>query len=343
MSTATQTTSPQQPKFFEVRLGSMLIGRPLPYDLFLLISGQPVLFRKKGDVVSLERASQLRNHGEATLLIPEDQRTIYLDSLKSAVKDPGVKTEEKSTLIKETAYLHIHDLFTKKDIQPVIGEARSLVDDMVSFVSTDVAAVSSLMRLSAHDYYTYNHSVDVAVYSIVLAKKIFGSDNKELLIQAGLGGFLHDIGKRRIDLKIINKQGALTSDEWAEIKNHPQYGMEFIKELSSVPEEAKNIVYQHHENFDGTGYPNGLSGENISKLSRVVAIADVFDALTTKRSYHDATSPAQALDIMHGMQPGKFDPSLFNSFDQKFVTKSKVTLTADFDACSPQKGTIVRK
>jgi putative nucleotidyltransferase with HDIG domain len=343
MAIAPQETTHKKPQFFEVRLGSMIIGRALPYDLFLLISGQPVLFRKKGDLVSLDRASQLRSHSELTLLVPEDQRTVYLDSLKSAVKDDGVKTEEKSTLIKETAYLHIHDLFTKKDIQPVIVEARSLVEDMVSFVSTDVAAVSSLMRLSAHDYYTYNHSVDVAVYSIVLAKKIFGSDNKELLIQAGLGGFLHDIGKRRIDLGIINKQGALTSTEWAEVKNHPTYGMEYLKELSNVPQEAKNIVYQHHENFDGTGYPNGLSGENISKLSRVVAIADVFDALTTKRSYHEATSPAQALDIMHGMQPGKFDPSLFNSFDQKFVAKAPVTLSSNFDACVPNIGTLIKK
>ncbi len=342
MSTA-EKTAPKQPKFFEVRVGSVIMGRGLPYDVYLLISGQPVLFRKTGDVISLDRAKQLRDHGGATLLVPDEQRTAYLDSLKSAVKDPEVKVEEKSTLIKETAYIHIHDLFTKKDIQPVISEARSLVDDMVSFVSTDVAAVSSLMRLSAHDYYTYNHSVDVAVYSIVLAKKIFGSDNREMLIQAGLGGLLHDIGKRRIDLSIINKQGALTATEWAEIKNHPSYGLEFLKDVKSVPEEAKKIVYQHHENFDGTGYPKGVSGEDISKLSRVVAIADVFDALTTKRSYHDAISPAQALDIMHGMQPGKFDPSLFHSFDQKFITKPTATLAADFDACEPKKQEIIKK
>lgn len=341
MSNAEKTAA-KQPKFFEVRIGSVIIGKTLPYDLYLLISGQPVLFRKMGDLVSLDRAKQLRDHGGATLLVPDEQRQVYLDSLKSAVKDPAAKVEEKSTLIKETAYIHIHDLFTKKEIQPVIGEARSLVEDMVSFVSTDVAAVSSLMRLSAHDYYTYNHSVDVAVYSIVLAKKIFGSDNRELLIQAGLGGLLHDIGKRRIDLAIINKQGALTADEWAEIKNHPSYGLEFLKEIGSVPDEAKKIVFQHHENFDGTGYPNGLAGEDISRLARVVAIADVFDALTTKRSYHDAISPAQALDIMHGMQPGKFDPSLFLSFDQKFVAKPGAVLAADFDACAPQQQKLIK-
>ena len=214
-------------KYFEVRLASLRVGRPLPHDIYLLISGAPVLFRKTGDLISLERFKQLRDHGGVTMLVPEDQRTQYLDCLKMAVKDPEVRTEEKSVLIKETAYLHIHDLFTKKDIEGVVTEARSLVEDMVSFVSTDVAAVSSLMRLSAHDYYTYNHSVDVGVYSIVLAKKIFGSDNKELLIQAGLGGLLHDIGKRRIDLAIINKIGALTAAEWAGSKkpSHVRNGL----------------------------------------------------------------------------------------------------------------------
>ena len=119
--------------------------------------------------------------------------------------------------------------------------------------------------------------------------------------------------------------------------------MDYLKNVDTVPEEAKKIVCQHHENFDGTGYPGNLAGEEISKLARVVAIADVFDALTTKRSYHDAISPAQALDIMHGMQPGKFDPSLFTSFDQKFISKAPVTLAKDFDACAPQKPAFIKK
>ncbi len=338
-----QTQRVAQTQFFEVRVGSVMMEQKLPYEVHLLISGEPVLFRKQGDVISAERAKHLREHTGVKLLIPEDQRSLYMDSLKSAIRNPDVKVEEKSTLIKETAFVHIHALFTKEEILPVVGEAKSLVEDMVSFVSSDVAAVSNLMRLSAHDYYTYNHSVDVAVYSIVLAKKIFGSDDRELLIQAGLGGLLHDIGKRRIDLNIINKKGPLTPEEWAEVKNHPHYGHECLKDMQAVPLESKRIVHEHHENFDGSGYPNALSGESISKLSRVVMIADVFDALTTKRSYHDAISPVQALEIMHGMQPGKFDPSLFTSFDQKFVSKPKVTLAKDFDACEPRKQRLIKK
>ncbi len=330
-------------KFFEIRLGSVRVSKPLPYDVYLSISGAPVLFRRTGDAISIDRYKHLQAHGNPTLWVPEDQRAVYMDSLRNAVRDPTIKGDEKGLLIKETALIHVQDLFTKKDIQPVVTEARSLVNDMVHFVSTDVSAVSSLMRLSAHDYYTYNHSVDVAVYGIVLAKKIYGSDNHELLIAAGLGGLLHDIGKRRVDVEIINKKGKLTPEEWKEVKKHPDYGVECLKEVPSIPSESRKIVHQHHEHFDGSGYPYGLAGEDISKLARIVSLADVFDALTTKRSYHEAISPTEALNIMQGMQPGKFDPALFKSFDQKFVGKTKVTLAKDFDACAPQKQRLIKK
>jgi putative nucleotidyltransferase with HDIG domain len=94
---------------------------------------------------------------------------------------------------------------------------------MVDFVSEDVSAVANLMQLSKHDYYTYNHCVDVAVYTISLAKQLYGAD-REKLIQAGLGGLLHDVGKRKIDTALINKQTKLSQEEWLEIKKHPEYG-----------------------------------------------------------------------------------------------------------------------
>ena len=213
---------------------------------------------------------------------------------------------------------------------------------MVSFVSSDVTAVSNLMKLSAHDYYTYNHCVDVAVYSIVLAKKIHGSDNKQLLIQAGLGGLLHDIGKRRIDFNIINKNGKLNAEEWALVQRHPEFGVEYLTGQPSIPDESIKVVEQHHENFDGTGYPKKLSGNQITALARLTSIADVFDALTTKRSYHKPLSPTDALALMQSMQPGKFDPALFGSFELKMSRGPGVTIASDFDACQPQRQKLVR-
>jgi len=207
-----------------------------------------------------------------------------------------------------------------------------LIEEMVQFVTADVNAVASLMRLSVHDYYTYNHCVDVAVYSIAIAKKLFG-DDKNMLFMAGMGGLLHDVGKRKIDFNIINKASALTRDEWEEVKRHPTYGKEVLEEVPTIPDQTRLIVYEHHENFDGTGYPNKLKGDDISALARVVSIADVFDALTTDRSYHKAVSPQEALDTMYGMQPGKFDPHIFQSFNKNFTKKAPFELPKDFDPC----------
>lgn len=321
--------------FFEARVNSITTDKPLTFDLYLMVGGKPILFRRQGDTVTRDRIKLLFHHGGEKFLIPIDQRSLYLDHLRGTIHSPDSTTEERGRYIKETAFVHVNDLFTKVDISPVVVEAEGLVQDMVEFLTTDLNATSSLMRLSVHDYYTYNHCVDVAVYSIVLARKAFGDSDKQVLIAAGLGGLLHDIGKRKIDQSIINKKSSLTKEEWQTIKQHPEFGREFLDELSSVPDKTKLMVYEHHENFDGTGYPRGLTGDQISDLARVVAIADVFDALTTNRSYHKAVSSQEAMNMMFGMQPGKFDPDLFQSFDRKVRKKRAPDLNHQFDPCQP--------
>ncbi|MBI1861408.1 MAG: HD-GYP domain-containing protein [Deltaproteobacteria bacterium] len=322
-------------QFFEIRVNSVITNAPLDFDLFLTVGGKPVLFRKTGDVLTRERVKILFQHGGEKFLVPLDQRTLYLGSLKKAAHNPENSTEEKGKFLKETAFVHVNDLFTKKDISPVVTEAEGLVEEMVNFLTSDINATSSLMRLSVHDYYTYNHCVDVSVYSIVLARRIYGDSSKEVLMAAGLGGLLHDIGKRKVDWGIINKKSPLTTDEWKEVKRHPEYGREFLEEIPAIPDRTKLMVYEHHENFDGTGYPRGLREDQISGLARIVAIADVFDALTTDRSYHKAVNPKEAMDMMFGMQPGKFDPDIFQSFNKKIKKQTGMEFAPDFDPCQP--------
>ena len=179
-----------------------------------------------------------------------------MKGLQSIIQDPDSATEEKAKFIKESAYLHLNDLFTKSDISPVVTDAAVLVKEMVNFVSTDVAAVASLMRLSSHDYYTYNHCVDVAVYSIVLAKKVVG-EKKEVLLAAGLGGLLHDIGKRRIALELINKKEPLTAAEWEEMKRHTVYGLELIQDIPAIAPESKSIVLGTTKTLTGLAIQEG--------------------------------------------------------------------------------------
>ena len=325
-------SEPQLSRFFEVRLQSIITDKPLPFDLFLIVSGKPILFRKQKDTLTKDRLNSLLNHGGQKFLVLEEQRPLYLQSLKTIVSNPDSTVEEKSRYIKESAYLHVSDLFEKATVSETVKGAEVLVSEMVDFVSADIGAVASLMQLSKHDYYTYNHCVDVAVYTIALAKQKYGSD-REKLIQAGLGGLLHDIGKRNISIDLINKTTSLSQEEWIEIKRHPEYGKSLLMDIENIPMDSKRAVYEHHENHDGTGYPNKKRGDEVCELSKIVAIADVFDALTTNRSYHKAMSPQEALDKMFGMQPGKFDPEIFEAFNKRFDKKTDLKLLSDFDPC----------
>jgi putative nucleotidyltransferase with HDIG domain len=322
-------------EFFRVRVQSVVTDIALKHDVYLLIAEEPVLFRKVGDAITSPRMRDLLAYQLKEFLVPLDQKDAYRLSLKSATRNTDLKREIRGKFIKESAFNHVDDLFTKPDVSSLLEESRSLVEEMVNFISADLEAAASLMRLSTHDYYTFNHSVNVAVYSIAIAKRVLG-DEKGILIAAGLGGLLHDIGKRKVDLAIINKPDRLTPAEWDEVKRHPDYGMELLKGLNAIPDAARRVVHEHHENVDGSGYPRKLTDHDISKHAKVAAIADVFDALTTKRPYKEATTAQSALEIMYGMQPGKFDSQLFKHFDTNLDKKGVLKLDKAFDPCSAQ-------
>lgn len=320
--------------FFPVRIQSIPLNTPLPFDVCLLVAEKYTLFKRIGEVIPQTRFDGLLKHGLKEFYIPEEQRNLYRDCLRKMVQNEDLSPEVRGLFVKESAFNHISDLFTQPEVSAIAAESTGLVEDMVNFISTDIGAAVRLMGLSSHDYYTYNHCVNVSVYSISIAKRVMGTD-KEMLMTAGLGGLLHDLGKKLVDDKIINKPGKLDDNEWAEMKKHPSHGVELLKGVTNVSDDAKRIVHEHHEHLDGTGYPRGITDENISKLSRVAAIADVFDALTTKRSYKEAQSADLALEIMLKMSPGKFDPEIFRYFDKKAPAKQDVVMGKKSDPCTP--------
>ncbi len=319
-------------RFFSTRIQSIVLGRPLTFDIFLMVSEELILFKRVGDVITPNRFEGLLKHAIKDIFILNEQKHLYLASLKEIVKDPDSPDELRSQFIKETAFNHIEDLFKNDDVSRIAQDSTGLVEDMVEFISSDLNAATTLMKLSTHDYYTYNHSVNVSVYSIAICKSILRED-KKLLVTAGLGGLLHDLGKRKIDLKLINKPGKLDTEEWVEMKKHPDYGYELLENVPTLSTDIKRIVHEHHEHMDGTGYPKGISEKDILKLSRIASVADVFDALTTKRSYKEACSAKEALEIMANMPEGKFDPDVFKVLKTRINKNTEITLEKTVDPC----------
>lgn len=171
--------------------------------------------------------------------------------------------------------------------------------------------------VEAKDRYTRGHSDRVSEYSILIGKKI-GLPQEELK-KLRIGGLFHDIGKIGVPDSILLKTERLTDEEYSEIKNHPSIGKHILSS-ASIFSDIIPIVYHHHEKYDGTGYPGKLKGEEIPLLARIAAIADTFDAMTSKRSYRDALSIDVAKNEIKRCSGTQFDPELVDAFMELFET-----------------------
>ena len=165
--------------------------------------------------------------------------------------------------------------------------------------------------LDAKDKYTHGHSLRVTLYSLALAKRLNLSD--ELLEEIEIAGLLHDIGKIAIPEKILLKPGKLTKEEFDIIKMHPELGEKLVESIDKL-KLISNWLKSHHEKYDGTGYPDGLIGEQIPISARIIAIADTYDAMTSDRSYRVALSHQQAIAEIKSCSGTQFDPELSEIF-----------------------------
>jgi len=175
-------------------------------------------------------------------------------------------------------------------------------------------ALLSLNRIKQRDTYTFQHCVSVATLLVSFARSV--GMPPELLREAGLGGMVHDIGKMRVPDEVLNKPGKLTDAEFAIMKSHVQLGMDILVETPDVTQAMLDITGHHHERMDGTGYPYGLKGTQISDMGRMAAIVDVYDAITSNRVYHVGMEPALALRKLFEWSEHHLDPELVQKFIQ---------------------------
>ena len=191
------------------------------------------------------------------------------------------------------------------------GSCAELVEDVTASVFRNPGALISLARLKTVDDYTYMHSVAVCALMVALGRTL-GMDEAQCR-QAGLAGLIHDMGKAVIPLEILNKAGKLTAEEFEVIKTHPARGHALLSEARGVAEEALDVVLHHHERMDGKGYPHGLAGDAITRIARMGAVCDVYDAVTSNRPYKAGWDPAESIAHMASWQ-GHFDRTVFAAF-----------------------------
>ncbi len=191
---------------------------------------------------------------------------------------------------------------------------KKVVSNMVDSIFRNRDALLSLTRIKGYDEYTFVHSINVCIFCLTMGRHI--NFSREMLQHFGIGALLHDVGKMRVPRQILNKPGKVTDEERKEINKHPLHGVAILESSKGIPEHSKQVALQHHERCNGQGYPYGLREDDISALSQIAGIIDVYDAMTTDRVYKKAAPPHVAIKEIYRSIQNEFNQGLVDRFIQ---------------------------
>lgn len=268
------------------------------FDLYLEIAGALTLYAKAPYKWAREELSRLLADGHKVFFhFTADQPKVDAYRLSTGVKiDTSSPPAQRIVNLTDAAAELTRILYNYPLTEASVEKVKDVAGGMVQCVEEDRSCVAALGLLANHDYYTYYHSARVAAYALAIAMQM-SQRNKQQLQEMAVGALLHDVGKSKIELAVLNKQGALTKDEWELMKLHPVFGEQIVTEslLAVMPRE---IIVHHHERFDGTGYPHNLTENELLEEVKIAAFADIFDALTTNRPYQVSRTRYEALDFI---------------------------------------------
>ncbi len=262
--------------------------------------------------------------------VPVTERMIYrLQELQIQyvyIKDylsEGIQVKESvSNKVRKEAVMKIEQSFNQLSevkipanvlmIENCAKQLKQVIDVVLKEVKANHDLLTVLTDVYTYDSYIFHHSFNVTLYSISIGLELKLSSKQ--LEQLGVGAILHDVGKMLVSEDILLKPGKLTESEFTEIKNHSQYGFDILRQLNSVSLIVAHCAYQHHERLDGSGYPRGIKGEEIHPYAKIIAVADVFDAMTSNRVYRKAMLPHEALEVLYAGAGTLFDINVIEAF-----------------------------
>jgi HD-GYP domain-containing protein (c-di-GMP phosphodiesterase class II) len=304
--------------YHPVPLGHLFPNAAGEFEIYLRHGDIHTLFARSGEALTPDRRGQLAEYGVRMVYIHRDERERYRDyvrrHLAGALLGQDMSRQEKAAVFYHTCCDIVRELLRDKLPQGLSDVHAHLFTayarDSVAFLCTE-AGLARMGTLMAHDYDVYSHGVHVFVYTVYLLKSL--GLPTSVIVQAGVGALLHDSGKETVDIAVLKKPGRLSPEEFEAIRAHPEQGVRICRPLA-LSRLARECILMHHEKCNGQGYPQGLSGEAIPQHARAVSLADVYDALTSRRVYADAVRPFEALRIMRHEMAGSFDLDLYKRF-----------------------------
>jgi len=277
-------------------------------------TGKPVygtegqLFLNRGVELKATYIKYLKKHQfNSVYIIDERMKDV---EIKDVVTD---QTRQESLKMIKKIISSGHKSTIAKSLSIYQDELKEKVQKIIKELINQENLIANLTDIGQQDFYTLNHSVNVCVLSLIngISLGYKGKDLREL----GIGALVHDLGKMCVPHYILNKEASLTDEEFSLIKEHPRWGGEIIEgqEYLQNLNNVKTIVQQHHERVNGKGYPKGLKSDQISLLSKIVAVSDVYDALLADRPYRKSYRPHEAIELMYSTSED-FDAQIMQSF-----------------------------
>lgn len=264
------------------------------------VKGADVWLARTQQEVSADLDRQMLAIAEAKVVAP----------ISANLSDEGPRARRMHSEANKIVRNLMEDVRLGQQIQ--VDRLEPLVENMVDSIFRNQDALLPLARLKHHDSYTFEHSVSVCALLVAFARGL--KLEREVIKEVAMGGLLHDVGKARVPDTILNKPAKLTDAEFEQMKSHVVQSVVVLQQNPGVSATALAVAGQHHERYDGTGYPNKLVGQDITLHGQMAAIVDVYDAISSDRVYHKGMAPTQALKKLLEWSDHHFDPALVQAF-----------------------------
>jgi HD-GYP domain-containing protein (c-di-GMP phosphodiesterase class II) len=295
-----------------IDMNNMLVAPMVP------VKEEDITRLKKWGIEEVETAGEMVSHEKpaktSRRMSIRDEVSKLTEMLQRGATGEEVPVIRTFVHVYRDTYKLVEDIFKK--VRNGVGYERvkimDAIDDLIVEVSKDTNNALNEVTIEHEGKYLYTLSVSVAILSIVTGLTMGYGNNK--LVPLVTGALLHDIGMVRVPNYITEKEGSLTPDEYNRIKTHPIYGYRIVTKELGLDNEVATVVLQHHESFDGNGYPRRLKGKDISEYARIVSICDVYFAMTKKRSYREELLLYSAMKNIVGGSSRKFDPEIVKVF-----------------------------
>lgn len=281
----------------------MRLGKSIFNDrgTILLVEGCEISDKIKQRLLSLD----------VSFVYVQDERTKDIkaeSTISNELRRSTVKTIENIFLDVRSMNIHERSFV----IEGATQRFSQLLEDIITEIKSSKRLLTLLADVYIHDDYIFTHSMNVTLYTLAIAKEMKMKPKQMTML--GLGAILHDVGKMLVSPDILKKPVALSEEEYSMIKQHSEFGFQLLRKIHSVPLLVAHCAYQHHERLDGSGYPRGLCADNIHYFAKIIAVADVFDAITSNRIYRQAMLPHEALEILYAGSGTQFETKIIEAF-----------------------------